>query len=63
MTPLDAVDFARVRRHHLHGALLGRAHIPKFDRAIATSCEELVLIGLIEADVEASIGGLHLAHH
>lgn len=63
MTPFDAVDFSGVGWHHLDWTLLWGADIPQSNTSITTSAQELVLIGLIEADIECCVRSLHLSHY
>ena len=63
VTPFDVVDFTLVGHHNLNRALLcRRTDIPKFDRAIASSAQKLILIGLIKAYIEGSLRCLYFPY-
>ena len=63
VTPFDVVNFTLVSHHNLSRALLcRRTKIPKFDRAIASSAQKLILIGLIKAYVEGSLRCLYFPY-
>ena len=63
VTPFNVVNFTLVGHHNLKRALLCRSiDIPKFYRAIASSAQKLILIGLIKAYVKSSLRCLYFFH-
>ena len=63
MAPVNAIHLVCVSWHDLDGTLLGRAEVPQLDGAVTACCQQLVLIGLIEADIECCVRSLHLLEY
>lgn len=60
MTPVDGVYFFQMCGHSLDRLCLRSADVPQLDRAVSTRTQDLVLIGLIEADIECCVWCLYL---